>query len=144
MNATCGLALPGRGGVSLLLTVKYGEAGMSARCTKPEAEFRRSWALEQLLASRPRVELVREAQQRWGLSAAQAQRIVRQAVELILATYREVDQEEAVGKAVHALEVALELAVQRKQPQEIIQAVRAMDQIIGIGAAHQLRVQPWR
>lgn len=120
-----------------------GGSAMAARCTKPEAEFRRSWALEQLLASRPRVEIVRDAQRRWGLSAAQSQRIVRQAVEVILATYRQVDKEEAIGKAVHALEVALELAVQRKQPQEIIQAVRAMDQIIGIGAARQPRVQPW-
>ena len=106
------------------------------RVTKPEAEHRRSWCLEQLLAGRPRVVVTRDVMQRWGVSESQAQKIVRQAVEVILSCYRQVDHEEAIGRAVHALEVALELAVQRKQPQEIVQAVRAMDQIIGMGANH--------
>lgn len=114
---------------------------MSARCTKPEAKQRVDWMLEQLLAGRPRVELVREAQQRWGLSESQAQRIARKAVEVILSTYRQVDHEEAVGKAVHALEKAIELAVQRGQPNEITTAVKALDNLIGLGAAHQLRAQ---
>ena len=117
---------------------------MSARVTKPEAEHRRSWCLEQLLAGRPRVVLVREVMAQWGVSEAQAQRVVRQAVELILSTYRQVDHEEAIGRAVHALEVALELAVQRGQPQEIVLAVRAMDQLIGLGADHQLKLQQGR
>ena len=80
--------------------------------------------------------VTRDVMQRWGVSESQAQKIVRQAVEVILSCYRQVDHEEAIGRAVHALEVALELAVQRKQPQEIVQAVRAMDQIIGMGANH--------
>lgn len=114
---------------------------MSARCTAAESKHRVDWALEQLLAGRPRVQLVRDIQQRWSLSPSQAQRITRKAVETILSVYQQVDHEEAVGKAVYALEKAVELAVQRGQPNEIVCAVRALDNLIGLGAAHQLRAQ---
>jgi hypothetical protein len=117
---------------------------MPARVSKPEAEHRRAWVLEQLLAGRPRVDVTRETMRRWGVSESQAQKIVRQAVEVILSCYRHVDHEEAIGRAIHALEKALELAVQRGQPQEIVMAVRAMDQLIGMGADHQLKLQQGR
>lgn len=114
---------------------------MTARCTKAEAQHRTDWMFEQLLAGRPRVQLVRLARQKWGLSESQAQRIAKKAVEQILSTYQSVDHQEAVGKAVYALEVALELALQRKQPNEVVAAVKAMDALVGLGAAHQLRAQ---
>ena len=109
---------------------------MSARCTKPEAKARVDWALEQLLAGRPRVTLVREAMAQWGLSEAQGQRIVRAGVEAILATYEQVERPETLARCIHALEQALELAVTRGQPQEICTTVKAMAGLLGLGADH--------
>ena len=94
------------------------------------------WALERLLAGRPRVTLVREAMAQWGLSEAQGQRIVRAGVEAILATYEQVDRTETLARCIHALEQALELAVMRGQPQEICTTVKAMSGLLGLGADH--------
>jgi len=109
---------------------------MGARCTKQEAKERVDWALEQLLAGRPRVTLVREAMAQWGLSEAQGQRIVRAGVEAILATLETVDRTEVLARCIHALEQALELAVTRKQPQDICTTVKAMAGLHGLGADH--------
>ena len=112
---------------------------MGARCTKPEAKARVDWALEQLLAGRPRVTLVREAMAQWGLSEAQGQRIVRAGVEAILATLETVDRTEVLARCIHALEQALELAVTRRQPQEICTTVKAMAGLLALGADHSSR-----
>jgi len=115
------------------------------RCTKAQAEERHSWIVEQIAAFRPRPQIVRELRQRWGISQSQALRALQRADKERVQVYDSVERNEMLSMALQAAEKAVELAIARGLPTEIIGAVRLLDQLVILspGCAERSRSKPW-
>jgi hypothetical protein len=103
------------------------------RCTKIEAEARHSWIVDQIAAFRPRPEIVREVMERYGVSRPQALKYMQRADAERYQVYDSVERMDLLTTALQAAEKAVELAIARKNPNEIIGAVRLLDNLVHFG-----------
>lgn len=120
------------------------------RCTKAEkAERLPAWIVEQIAAFRPRTEIVREVRERWGISQPQALKDLQAADAERAQVYDSLDRVDLLTMALQAAEKAVEIAIARKNPNEIIGSVRLLDNLvhfgIGWGTNHRRSTshRPW-
>ena len=117
------------------------------RCTKIEAEERHSWIVEQIAAFRPRPVIVREVVERWGISRQQALRCMQRADKERFHVYDSVERMDLLTTALQAAEKAVELAIARKNPNEIIGSVRLLNSLTGFGidlsGNYDRKPKPW-
>lgn len=117
------------------------------RCTKIEAEERHSWIVEQIAAFRPRPVIVREVLERWGISRQQALRCMQRADKERAQVYDSVERIDLLTTALQAAEKAVELAISRKNPNEIIGAVRLLNGLTGfsidLSGNYHCKPRPW-
>lgn len=103
------------------------------RCTKIVKAERHSWIVQQIAAFRPRTEIVRELRERWGVSQPQALKDLQAADAERAEVYDKVDRIDLLTQAIAAAEKAVQLAQARGNPNEIIGAVRLLDNLCHIG-----------
>ena len=113
------------------------------RCSKIVALERHSWVVAQLAANRPRPVIVRELRAREGISQPQALKYVQRADLERCEVYSSADRAGLLSQCLAAAEKALELAQARGNPNELIGAVRLLDQLLALGASHERRNRPW-
>lgn len=117
------------------------------RCTKIEAEERHSWIVEQIAAFRPRPQIVREVMERYGVSRPQALKYLQRADAERFQVYDSVERMDLLTTALQAAEKAVELAIARKNPNEIIGAVRLLNNLTGFGidlsGNYDRKPKPW-
>jgi hypothetical protein len=113
------------------------------RCSKLVALERHSWVVQQLAANRPRPEIVRELRDREGISQPQALKYLQRAEAERCEVYSSADRAGLLTQCLAAAEKALELAQARKNPNEIVGAVRLLDNLLALGASHERRNRPW-
>ncbi len=113
------------------------------RCSKLVALERHSWVIEQLAAGRPRPQIVRDLREREGISQPQALKYLQRADAERCEVYATADRAGLLSQCLAAAEKALELAQARGNPNEIVGAVRLLDQLLALGASHERRNRPW-
>jgi hypothetical protein len=116
------------------------------RCTKAEKAERLAWIVEQIAAFRPRTEIVREVRARWGVSQPQALKDLQAADAERAEVYDSVDRTALLTMALQAAEKAVQLAQARGNPNEIIGAVRLLDNLVCFSngwETNSRRRRPW-
>ena len=115
------------------------------RCTKIQAEERHCWIVQQIAAFRPRPEIVREVRQRYRVSRPQALKLMQRADAERVQVYDSVERNEMLSMALQAAEKAVELAIARGLPTEIIGSVRLLDSLVMLspGWDDRNRSKPW-
>ena len=86
------------------------------------------------------------ARHEWGVSRAQAYRLLKRAWHKIAEDIDRVgiDRREMLSWAIHQLQSAAGLALSQKNPGAVVGAIREMDVLLGLGASSNARGQRWR
>jgi hypothetical protein len=112
-------------------------------CSKLVKQERHSFIITEMAKGTPRPELVRAVRQRWGISQSQALRCL-QAADLERAEiYSATDRAAVLSQCLQAAEKAVQLAIARGYPNEVVGSVRLLDNLLALGASHERRNRPW-
>ncbi|QNG29741.1 hypothetical protein [Synechococcus sp. LTW-R] len=86
------------------------------------------------------------ARHEWGVSRAQAYRLLKRAWHQIAEDIDRVgiDRREMLSWAIHQLQSAAGLALNQKNPGAVVGAIREMDVLLGLGASRNAPGQRWR
>lgn len=86
------------------------------------------------------------ARHEWGVSRAQAYRLLKRAWHQIAEDIDRVgiDRREMLSWAIHQLQSAVGLALNQKNPGAVVGAIREMDVLLGLGASRNAPGQRWR
>ena len=86
------------------------------------------------------------ARHEWGVSRAQAYRLLKRAWHQIAEDIDRVgiDRREMLSWAIHQLQSAAGLALNQKNPGAVVGAIREMDVLLGLGASRNTPGQRWR
>ena len=86
------------------------------------------------------------ARHEWGVSRAQAYRLLKRAWHQIAEDIDRVgiDRREMLSWAIHQLQSAAGLALNQKNPWAVVGAIREMDVLLGLGASRNAPGQRWR
>jgi hypothetical protein len=113
-------------------------------CSKIVAQERHSWVIQQMALCRPRPEIARELRQREGLSRSQALRYLQRADLERCEVYSSADRAALLAQCLAGCEKALQMAIARGLPLEIVASIRTLDNLLALGASHQLQQnRPW-
>ena len=104
------------------------------RCSKLAKQERHSYIVVEIAKGTPRAELVRDVRERWGISTSQALRCLQEADAERAQVYGSLDRAAVLTMAVQSAEKAVQLAIARGNPNEIIGAVRLLDNLLHVGA----------
>ena len=108
---------------------------MAGRASAIEMHSRVDWALQQMAAGRPRMDLVREARDRYHLSESQSYRLLQAADAARAACFGQINRASMLTSAVDSLQRAIEIALRNEQPLVVIAGVNALDRLLHFGAA---------
>ena len=103
-------------------------------CSKIEMRTRIDWVLQQMAQGRPRMDLMREVRDRYGLSEPQAYKVLQQADGARAAVFGQINRASMLTAAVDSLQRAIEIALRNEQPLVVIAGVNALDRLLHFGA----------
>ncbi len=107
---------------------------MAGRASAIEMHTRVDWLLGEMAKGRPRMDLMREARDRYHLSESQAYRLLQAADAARAAVFGTVNRAAMLTSAVDSLQRATQIALANGQPMAVIAAVNALDRLLHFGA----------